>query len=74
MLTSRSQKALTTTTNPAVRHDVANIDTIVSGVQNDVANTPAIVFDSRHNTSKSPDDMRDQNRMVSTLRILPIVE
>ena len=77
MLTSYFQKSLAITIDaavPAVRHDVANTDTAVSGVQNEVVNTPAIVSGSRHNTPKSPDNMRGQNLMVSTLCILPLVE
>ena len=77
MLTSRSQKALTVNTNTtasAVRHNAAETHTIVSGVQNDVVNTRAIVSDSHRNVLESPEDTRSQNRMVSTIRTLPVFE
>ena len=77
LLTSRSQKALTANTNTttsAVRHDVAETHTIVSGVQNDIVNTRAIVSDSHRDALKSPEDTRGQNRMVSTIRTLPVFE
>ena len=77
LLTSHSQKALTTTTDPAVlavRHDVTNTDTVVSGAQNDSVNTPTMVCDGHRSTPKIPKDTRGQNRMVSTLLILSLVE
>lgn len=59
---------------PTVRHDVANTHTLASGVQSDVADTPVIVSDIHRNTSKSPENTRGKNRMVSTVRALPVSE
>ena len=76
-LTSHSKKALVTDTDPtisAVRHDATNTHTIVSAIQNGIVNTPTIVSDSRRSAPKSPDDTRGQNRMVSTIRTLPVAE
>ena len=53
---------------PAVRRDVASN----SGVQNDVSNTAVVVSDGYRNTLKSPDNTRGKNRMVSTVRTLPV--
>ena len=58
----------------AVRHDTTKTHTVVPGIQNDVVNTPAIVSDSRRSASKRPEDTGGQNRMVSTIRTLPVVE
>jgi len=77
LLTSYFQKALPIKTDPvasAVSHDTTNTHTIVSGVQNDVVNTPTIVSDSRHNVLGGPEDTRGQNRLVSAVRTLLVVE
>ena len=77
MLTSRSKKALVIDTDPtvsAVRHDATNTHAVVSGIHNDVVNTTATVSDNRSSAPKRPEDTRDQNRMVSTMRALPVVE
>ena len=50
-----------------------NTHTIVSGVQNDIMNTP-VVPDSHRNASKRPEDSHGQGRVVSAIRILPVVE
>jgi len=74
---SRSQKVLPVNTDPvasAVSHDVTNTHIVVSGVQNDVVKNPAVVSDSRRNALKSPEDTRGQNRLVSTIRVLPVIE
>jgi len=74
---SRSQKALPINPDPGtsiVSHDVTDTHTVVSGVQNDVVKNLAIVSDSGRNALKSPEDTRGQNRLVSTIRTLPVVE
>jgi hypothetical protein len=57
-----------------VRRDATNTHTIVSGVQTEVVNTLAAASDSHRSASKSPEDMRGQNRMVGTIRTLPVAE
>ena len=77
LLTSRSHKAIPINTDaaaPTVHHDVTNTQTITSGIQNGVVNTPVTISDSHRNAVKRPDDTRGQNRMVSTVRILSVVE
>ena len=59
---------------PAVSHDVTNTHTVVSGVQNDALNTLAVVSDSGRNGSKRPEDKHGQNRAVSTIRTVRVVE
>ena len=61
-------------TGSAVRHDVTNTHTIASGIQSEVVNTLAVVSDSRRKALKGPEDTRGQNRMVSTVRTLPVAE
>jgi len=56
----------------AVSRDVTNTYTIASVIQNDVVNTLAIVSGSHCNALKNPEDARSQNRVVSTLRTLPV--
>jgi len=59
-------------TDPVV--SAANTHKTIPGAQNDVVKTPAIVSDSHRNALKGPEGMHGQNRMVSTIRILPAVE
>jgi len=75
LLTSCLQNELATSSDaaiPAVHHDDANTHTLASSVQNDIADTPVIVSDSHRNTSERPENTRGKNRMVSTVRILPL--
>ena len=64
----------TSATVSAVRHGVADIHTIVSGVQNDVVNIRAVVSDSHRNALRRSGDNRSENRMVSTIRTLLVAE
>ena len=59
---------------PGVSHDVTNTYTVVSSVQNNVVNTLPIVSDSHRNMLKTPGDTRGQNRAVSSVRTVPVVE
>jgi len=77
LLTSCFQKTLAINTDPAVpavSHDATNTHTVVSGAQKNVANTPAVAFDSYRNALKSFEDTCGQNRAVSTIRTLSVVE
>ena len=77
MANPRSQEALPVNTDPgasAVSHDVTNTHIVVSGVQNDVVKNLAVVSDSGRNALKSPEDTRGQNRLVSTVRVLLVIE
>ena len=74
MLTYPSQKALPTTTDPAVpavRHDAMSSHITVSGIEDDIVNTPAVVSDNHRNASKRPEDTHGQSRMpVSTVSLV----
>ena len=75
MLTFYSQKELAINaraTVSTIRRDIKNTHTVVSDVRNDVENAHAIVSDIYRKRLKSPNDTHSQNRIVSTIRTLPV--